>query len=544
MKRSICHVRPTFTFSRWVLVVLILTGLNACVKEYDFENFEPPEWNPNVAAPIGVAKLSFNDILDEFDSLSFITIDNDNFITVFYRSTIYSEYAENRISLDDQSVDTTMVLLHPAALPVGDSISQFYSFRQQFLSANNDELDSARLKGGDFNMTINTDLDHDVRVILRSSRITKSKVQFEKSIFIPASTFSQAVNIDMSGYDIYFYHEPGQKNLIPFNVEVRFFGDANPNIGPYNISIDIDETDMFYSKLFGSFNTRTLSLLADTIKMPLFKNSIDGTIYLNDPRLNIYISNSFGIPVSLFFDPLSAHSSENAPYDVMIHGPGLSNPLTINAPNYSQVGQTLETNVLLDKTNSTINDAINILPEEIRYGVEGTLNPGGATPQNFVLDTSRFKVEVEVEMPLELYANNFTINDTIDFEVDTEDVDMVEWFIFKIDAESTLPVAAEVQAYFVDSNNVVLDSLFQGITEIIPAATPGPPPMYKAVDPTYRTIAVTKNASEINKIGDTRKVILSARLNTAGGGNQIVRFYSDNYLQMKFRVQAKLNVKP
>ncbi|MFO7723618.1 MAG: hypothetical protein R6V49_10400 [Bacteroidales bacterium] len=350
---------------------------------------------------------------------------------------------------------------------------------------------------------------------------------------------STLVNLD--GYSFMFDHV-GNSNNLNFFMDLKVYGDTNPNPGPYDIKVSLAHDNMKYRVLFGLIKTRSMALLNDKISIDIFDKGLGGDFRVNDPRIGIYFKNSFGIPISIAIDPLKGHSDHNPPYDVHLSGPGLPVPFMLNAPTVNQVGQFAYTSIKLDKGNSNIDDFLNLLPQVIEYGVEGVINPTGVVPGNFVIDTSYFEVEVEIEIPLEGYASGFTLQDTLDFsfEEDFEQIDQIEWILFRLNAESTFPIEAVAQVVFLDSAYTLLDSLFKTASVVVPGATPGPPPFYKATQPVYRTQDIKLDAAQIRNIRKSKYILLRGALSTAGGGNKIVRIYTDNYLQISFGVQSKL----
>lgn len=529
--------------------MILMTGLTACLKEEDIRhlgNINLPSWNPTIAAPIGGVTLTLSDLLDRAGDINMLHEDPDGFLRIYHRSTLLSEYAGELITFGRQELDTTVQIFFPIFLPSGDSLTFSYSFHQTFNNVENDVVDSIRFKQGIFSLELESMMNHDAKIILTCPYITKNNVPLKiiadldyKGV-LPVTATAQ---FSLDGYSFVFDHAGTQNNL-GFYVDARVYGDQNPGAGPFPLKISVSQDQLAYRALFGQIKTRTMALLSDTIRISFFENGLGGNFHINDPRIGIYFANSFGIPIAITLDPLKGHSDLNPPYDVQLSGSGLPVPFNLNSPTIAQIGQKVSSSIVLNKQNSNIDDFINLLPQKVIYGVEGTINPSGATPGNFVLDTSSFTVDIELEIPLEGYASGFSLGDTIEFSFD-EDLEMVEWILFRVNAESTFPVEASIQVVFLDSLFNVLDSLFDQSTVIVPGAIPGPPPGYKPLSPTYRSFDIKADSAKLRKLsGISRYMLLAGRINTAGGGNQVVRIYSDNYLKLDIGVQGKLNIKP
>ncbi len=534
-----------------VTVLVYVSLMPACIKEEDFKGIDKAKftsWNPAIAAPIGSAKLTLKDILKKAGNIEYLIEDPDGYLRVYHRSSLISETAGDLITFGKQDKDTTINIPFPVYLPVGDSISMIHMFTQKFSNNQNDVVDSIRFKQGLFSIEIESMMDHNAKLILSSPGITKNNIPFRRVFnlnYTGTLPVTRNENIDLDGYSFVFDHSGNQNNLI-FYVEIKLFGDNNPNPGPFPIKISMSQDQLLYRVLFGQIKTRSMSLLYDVIKIPFFEKSLGGVFRINDPRIGISINNSFGIPVSIAIDPLKGFSDINPPYNVALSGPGLPVPFMLNAPTINQVGQKVNTSIKLNKNNSNIDDFINLLPQKIEYGVEGIINPAGVSPGNFVLDTSSFEVEIEVEIPLEGYASGFTLQDTMEFKFsEDENVDMLEWMLMRVNMESTFPFDASVQVTFLDSNYLVLDSLFDGMTVIIPGALPGPPPDYRSVNPAFKSIDIKVDNSKLKKLNHKVKyMILSGAVDTSDGGNKVVRIYSDNYLKIDVGIQGKMNINP
>lgn len=528
----------------FVLLLLVLALFStSCLKD-DFTNIHLPVYEPTIAIPIGNAKLTISDILDRVGEVEYLQQDENGFLTIYYRSTLLSEYAGELITFDRQEHDTTLSIVFPVNLPVGDSLTISYMFAQKFSNSYDDVVDSVRFKNGDFTIELESMLDRDVLIFLSSPYVTKNDIPLRRVIPLEYNgtlPVTASVNIDLEGYSFTFDHVGNQNNL-NFYLDVKVYGDNNPDPGPFDITVRLAQDNLNYRALFGLIKTRSMALLSDTINIDFFKKGLGGTFRINDPRIGINFQNSFGIPISIEVDPLKGISDINPPY--LVNLTGLPAPFMLNAPDLSQVGQKVKSSIYLDKTNSNLADFLNLLPQRVEYGVEGTINPTGSVPGNFVLDTSYFEVEVEIEIPLEGYASGFTLQDTIEFSFD-EDLDMLQWILFRVNAESTFPVEAAIQVTFLDSLYNPLDSLFDSYQVIIPGALPGPPPDYRSLAPAYRTYDIKATSDKLSKLNENVKYLfLTGRINTAGGGNQVVRIYTDNYLKLSVGIQSKLTLDP
>jgi hypothetical protein len=530
------------------MMIVLFWGGFSCSKIEEFEDIKihpPDSWNPEIALPLGHATLTLQDILNQVGDIDFLYEDPDGMLRVYYRSSLISEYAGDIVKFDRQEDDTTVNLIFPVSLPVDDSLMLSYKFAQKFSNVEGDVVDSIRFQAGELIVEVESFMDHDARLVVTSPHIVRNNVpmraEFDLSYY-GSLPVSRSVSIDLNGYSLTPDHAAGGNDL-HYYLDYTVYGDNNPDPGPYPVKVSVALDNLQYRVLFGQIANRSIAILNDVIELPMFANGLGGSFRVNDPRIGIHITNSFGIPISIGLDPLRGISDINPPYIVDLSGPGLPVPFLLNSPTIAQLGQRVKTSIELNKQNSNIDDFLNLLPQKIEYGVEGIINPAGVTPGNFMMDTSYFEVEVEIEIPLEGYASGFTLADTLEFSMD-EDLDILEYILFRVNAESTFPFDARLQVTFLDENYQILDSLFGAPQRIIPGALPGPPPLYKSTEPAYATFDIRADRSKLANINQkARYMFLSAFIDTSGGGAQVVRIYTDNYLKMEMGVQAKGTLK-
>lgn len=525
-----------------IIIIFCITGLlYSCIKDkFNFDNVAGGQYNPDVAAPLIHTKLTLSDLLGEYDSSNVITEDSNSFLTLIYRNTVYSKKADEFVDIPNQPINTNIIFTVPPGLGPGDSVIIPYS-EDYYFTVNNDEiLDSIFVKTNgistmDFNL--NSDINHYAKIEITIPSATKYGTPFKKIMpFDYTGTLPISQSFSLSGYKITFL----DSNKIIINYDLIVYGDANPDNSPYFISMGDGIIDIQFSKVFGYLSQHFFDIDIDTVSLDIFKNKIEGIFNLEDPKVNIYVSNSFGFPISANFVQMGTHSDDNAPYDVSVSGSGIPAPWKINYPTVSEIGQKIETSLILNKTNSNIKDAINISPRYLFCKLTALSNPEGMIEQNFALDTSKLDVDIEVELPLYGRAWDFVNKDTLDFEID--DVDELESILFKLNINNGFPIDGKVQIYFTDTLYTVLDSLLSSFQQVIASAVPGGPPDYKVISPTNKTTTILFDKNRLNNIVNTKKMILKTKLATSDNGNTIVKIYSDYNMEIRLAARVQLSL--
>jgi hypothetical protein len=192
--------------------------------------------------------------------------------------------------------------------------------------------------------------------------------------------------------------------------------------------------------------------------------------------------------------------------------------------------------VTLNNSNSSIVNFIQQQPEWVIYRVNAISNPAGNVIQNFVLDTSRLRINVEVELPLYGRAQDFSLIDTTAFEL--KDIDNIESLTIRTDVTNGFPFEAGCQIYFLDENFMLLDSLLKPYQNIIPSAAIDA--SGKVTVPAHLTTDIVIEQSLLPNVLKSKNVVIKSTASTANNGTTHVKIYSDYRFAVKLGAKAKL----
>ena len=150
-------------------------------------------------------------------------------------------------------------------------------------------------------------------------------------------------------------------------------------------------------------------------------------------------------------------------------------------------------------------------------------NPGGPPPPNnlnFITNESAFDIGIDLILPLEGYALNMLVSDTVPFSISfgqNEEIDSIE---FKLQMDNGFPIDISFQALFLDSNKVVTDSLFLEQTLIMESALTDADG--NVTSPTHTVNFILLEDERAEDIKDTDFVLFRAIFNSPGSENQEV----------------------
>jgi len=189
--------------------------------------------------------------------------------------------------------------------------------------------------------------------------------------------------------------------------------------------------------------------------------------------------------------------------------------IDFNYPLISEQGELKTTTFYFDKDNSNVEDVLSAGPVFVDYDVDAMANPNSFAELGFMTDESMFRVQVSVELPFRARILDFKANDK--FNINFDDFDNVEYVEFKMVAENQIPLGVDVQVFFADENENVIDSLFidaENILEPAPVDANG-----DSNGQSEKITFMTIDAEKFEKVKNAKKLLLEAKFSTTDAIN-------------------------
>jgi hypothetical protein len=298
----------------------------------------------------------------------------------------------------------------------------------------------------------------------------------------------------------------------------------------------VDFKNLTFLFLDGYLGKLNLGRYNDSLHVTTFENFKSGSIILEDPKFNINVDNSFGLPISLSFSNFSGHGiggSSNLGGDVINDG------IIVGAPK-DTTGRVVTTEEI-NSGNSNISNFLSITPKSINFELEMQANSGNDTSvYNFASNTSELIGSIDLEIPLKGRLDSVIFEKSYDFEA--KDMDNVDLAIFKIWTRNFFPLGIYMQIYFLDANETVLDSLILDGSTILKEAETNKNgfSIVPSIEESYVAIGESRFAN-IRQL--TSKMKLSAMLNTDESSTRSIKIADDNYFEIKLGVIARIKEK-
>ncbi|MBI4947215.1 MAG: hypothetical protein HY840_12545 [Bacteroidetes bacterium] len=529
----------------FLLVAIIVFTIPACVKDnFKFDKIAKTEWNPNIAVPLVYSSLTVQDIITNGDRQGVIVVGSDNFCTLIYKGNLFSLKGTDLIQIPDQTPPSSSASLSPAqiaALSTLGTVTASYSQTVAFNSGTT-KIDSVSFKSGSLDISLSSDFKFSGQITFKIPAAKKNGVSFSQTLpftYTGTVPVTAVANYDLTGYTFDMTLGGTTNNQFVVNYDVTLTGSGTP-LASDMITLSQSFSNLNFDKIFGDIGQLALSPDQDTVEISIFKRSLGtGTFTLVNPSVKVIISNSYGVPIAASLAQLDGYTPPASAYPIT----GSPNPLPIPSPNFFQIGQTLKDSFTLDKNNSNIVSVINNTPKNVIYKINSLSNPGGPTHSNFVIDTSRFKVDMEIDMPLYGTAKDFTLMDTLDFTIDIDIFNNnVESALFRIYNSNGFPIDVGMQAYFMDSTYKKLDSLVIPNQLILQSAVVNSAGI--VVSPTQKTYDAVVSKARWENLKTSKYIILQAvAAATTNGGNTNVKIYSTYRLDVKLGLQVQFKTK-
>ncbi len=534
-----------------LILILGIVGVS-CNDDFLRSEYDTTiQWEGGFEGPLIFGNLSLEDLLEQYDTTGYVYADDNNLLWASYsKDTVLT--APDMLKIPDQEfiqvffrVDSN---ISGAWLgPLGDTLRFEQNKRFEFQRTGEERLDSVHVKGGEMRIYVRSTIKHEGVLNISSDHVVINGEMYDTSIVIsdPSGTFEQTIPIPMEGSTIHLLNNDDSTHL-----DILFVFDLINSGNDILVSEELQIINSFHNLEFeGAYGyiggMDTLLIDKAELEFDLLEGNFEGTIKLADPQLHIMIDNTMGVPFAIDVHDLEAHYKDGTGTAITIDPS--ANPIKINAPTISQVGESIQSETLLDKNNSTIHLAATTDLVGFQYSVGVKANPDGVQ-DNFVFDDSRLAISLEGLIPLDLRIEDVVLGDTFDFDLFSENEDSdfgpddIDSMRIEMVTKNHMPIDLGIQVYFVDTtrNWLRVDSLFGDDNYIFRSGEVDA--NGKVTGATEKLTRVELSRSQIENILDANKILMKAYVDTYDSQNRDVKFHSGDYLDFKLKTRLKLNL--
>ena len=510
----------------------------SCIKENDFnyDKLAGSNWDPDLALPLIQTSINIQDISGLVDSANYST-DSNHLLKLIYTGNIYSIGSNHFLPVLNQSDDAVFslnasdsTLLYQSGT-ITKTISHFAPFIFQ-----NGTCDSMLVESGQLDISLVSDIPHSgiLNITIPDAIKNGQSLSCQLPFTWSGSATTVGKSIDLSGYFINLSGS-GIPGVLTINYSITYNNSTSLSaVTGHQSAVHLDFNAIHFKSIYGNFGQQAITLFEDSALITLFSNFQNGTLYFDDPSLTFTLKNSFGMPIDAHVSSLTAINRLGQSFPIT---GAIPDPLPIGFP--SVAGQSAISSFTLDKNNSNVRSIISQCPKYITYSLNATSNAPNPA-YNFLLDTSEFRADIKIELPMRGYASGFTIQDTVDFRLDK--INDLKNAIFRINIDNGFPANAYTQIYFTDAGFNILDSMIldpsHTLIESAQVNSAG-----KVIASTHKMLDEPFPSARLDHLYQTKKMLIRSLINTADfQTGRIIEIYDDYKIDVKVGVRADFNI--
>lgn len=495
-----------------LLLTLVVISVVSCKKK------EYTIWESGFKLPVINDTLSINSLIDE----EIVSVNSDQSLNLIYSRDILNFNVGEVIEIPDTSIQQKVTIpfnsltVNPGANFVNDIEEHDFDLDDVLLT-------EAHASSGFARITVYSPVNTPTEFQLKLPGVTRNGQVLVKDVTVPAGSTSnpgvQTLAVDLSDYNLNLRGQNNDGyNILQSQLVVNTSSTGSvvsiSNTDTIRFQVDLEGLRIDYGK--GYFGNMEFS---DTTELDVdFLNNITfGAVQFADADISLKVTN--GIKVYGKYN-LSLLSSENTFGDIVsLTHPQVNIDNNINPAQGDWASNTpFEEVINFNTSNSNIQEFLENLGYRYRVGYNVEINPWGNTTggtDEFFGD-SELKVSLEANMPLEIGADKFAIQDTFDinFNQDKEKTHITSGTL-TIESQNSFPVEGKFILYLLDENDEIMKVL-PGIGGIQEGAAPT-----VIGAPNELTTSITEfiiTEQDLNAINTATKMIVRARFDTNSGG--------------------------
>jgi hypothetical protein len=502
-----------------LLGVMIALFCVACNPFDDVSKATLPTYTPEIAVPLFNTSLNLKDIVaSSGDTLGKLLVDVDGTMTYTYTGDTIQQTSSDLL----KTLESAFI-----PVPLADTV-QTLNIGQ--LAFNGFSIVNGVIKQG----TLRMNFLYNLRESINGNLVFENFKKDGKSLTIPikanfpadAGSFIALPPQLLAGYKL-----QTNKGLITIRYTAITASGAKVRLNSFfgNVS------GLSFSYLEATTGDVPLAIPPGVVPVELYKNA-SGSVNFTNPRIRLWVQNSFGFPVRIKSDAITALTKDGRTLTLV--SKLLEKGIDVPYPKNNEVGKIMTQSFVFDTSNSNIAEIIAAQPIEFRYNA--SILPNADKIPNLighVTDASFLKASVTIELPLNAATAGFEGDRAV--RLDATDGKNITEAEFKLVTVNEMPIAISTQVYFTtDSRGVYkIDSLFQkGKTLVIEAASPS-----NALSTKETITFIPVSGERMSRIRSAPYAIIRTKLVTFNNGVAPVSIYARQ--KVNVRMGAKFKIK-
>lgn len=371
--------------------------------------------------------------------------------------------------------DTTLYLPYSISfnqlnLPPGTTING--DLEEHDFSIPNVEIKKMKLSQGKINIRIENPLADKVIYTVNMPGVTKNGNTFAEVYEVPSGTLSnpglKTAQIDVTGFEMDLTGTLGDEfNILQTQIDVTT--DVNGGVvkltknDTIKIYVELNNVKVEYAR--GYFGSQILSDTIET-KIDVLNKIVAGDLMLDQGSVTLNVENGIKAPAKstiYFVENKNAIKGTVSLTSSGQNGFSFGTPFNIDPAtgSWNSLVSSYHS-ILFNDLNSNLIQYIENVGVTQKIGYEIRLNPWGNTSGgwNEIFQQSKLKVDLSIDIPLNIGFNQLTLKDTFDFSI-AQNIDKthLEQGSFSLDVKNAFPYNGEVVLFFLNENKKVIGSI-------------------------------------------------------------------------------------
>lgn len=423
--------------------ILALATILSCVDRSDYE-LDEINLTPSIALPLVTGSFAMSDLLEHIDA-THVKVYPDGLVYFVYKEGLETDNITDMFNIPDKSVTISFPLPGVTLPPTTQDIKSDSVIRIVDFGMGPEQVDEVKIKAGQVSYSTSivpssSNLDYEIRITLSTF---KSPAGVSLNTAIKGSGV-----IDLKDYVMGLDDNKFTLKAVLI-IKKHSSSVTIPPGASINFSLGFRDIDFRHIK--GFFGEQSTTLAPAAIDLHNFGNMFEGAeVFAAQPKLTISILNENGVPCLANFSTLEARKEGAAPLKILLNP---ANPVSLNFP--TVMGKTASTVISI----ANVNDLISYSPTSLHYQVGATINKGLTGGENFVIDTSRMRLDFSVEVPMYGHASNIRLADTVDIDLQEQENSEITKASLKLKIVNEMPLEGDVQFYLMNEDYDFLDKL-------------------------------------------------------------------------------------
>jgi hypothetical protein len=500
-----------------------------------------PSWDTGIVTPLAHASLSINNLLTD----SLLTAGPDGSIRLVYSTKFLGLSTDTLFDIPD----TTIVNSYnsPFTLNLSNGQNLFSNQATQTTYAlGGVELVNGILSAGQIIMSMKNDIRLRVIVSYTIPGATRNGDPFDTMFVLPAAPDSlngsvTTAVIDLSGYTVDFTginHDRVNTLTTYFSAQLDPTEQAGATVyygDTVSLSNTITGIRPYYVR--GYFGNETVTVGPEETSFSLFSRITSGALGLDSLKMSLHLDNYVGMDSRVTINSIWSRNSRTG-QSVYLQNSLIGTPINVNRATYSNSWPPVNPssyNFVFDNSNSNAKSLVENLPDKLGYEVTLLTNPLGNVSGNndFFFADYGINGQLDVEMPLNFYASQLAIADTIEpnFSSLNNKSDIVEGTL-TLYAQNSFPFDASVQIYLLDANGQITDSIVALPNTILSGGVANVSNYMVSSGFTSSQLNIPLNPAQTQALLNSTRLIMKAVFET-NSAPSYVKVFSSNRLDLQ-----------